>query len=86
MTHSTGVNWITIGVIAGIVIPIFGAIIAWQQKRANDIRDDIKEAVEHLGEVLVEKLETKENVAKISERLARMEERDRGFPPGRHRW
>lgn len=89
--HTTGINWQSIGVIAGIVgiavtITLFmiarrdrktdarNDLIQKQAEQRNiEIKNEITTAVDHLSEVLIAKLETKETVAKISERLARLE-------------
>jgi membrane protein implicated in regulation of membrane protease activity len=44
-----------------------------QKQLTEDMRRDITDAVNHLSEVLLAKLETKDTVAAISVRLARLE-------------
>lgn len=43
------------------------------ERRNEEIKNEIATAVDHLSDVLTAKLETKETVARISERLARVE-------------
>lgn len=75
--HSTGINWtgilpILIAVI-GMGIGIATYVDNRQSKRQAKTEDQIKDAVKSLSDVLLERLETKENVARLSERIARME-------------
>jgi hypothetical protein len=44
-----------------------------QREQFEDIRRDFTDSINHLSEVLLAKLETKETVAQISNRLARLE-------------
>ena len=78
--HTSGINWASIGTIAGIVFFAF-SMMTWflmrREKRSDEQNEQIKEqistAVNALGDRLILQLETKEVVAKISERLARVE-------------
>lgn len=78
--HTTGVNWESVGVIAAVVGVAF-SILVWiinrreakAQTRNEVIKDEIKNSVDNLSVILLAKLETKEKVAQISERLARLE-------------
>jgi membrane protein implicated in regulation of membrane protease activity len=78
--RTTGVNWESVSAICAIVavmltfvIWIFNRRDVKQQAENQQIRNDITESVNHLSEVLLAKLETKETVSRISERLARLE-------------
>lgn len=78
--HTIGINWESIGVILGFVTLGFTMLAYWmtrrdakQEVRNNEIKDEISQSVNHLSDVLLAKLETKEAVARISERLARLE-------------
>ena len=85
--HTAGINWESIGAIAALlavaVTTILWALTRREQKadtrehmaeqRNNEIKQEIAASVNHLSEVLLAKLETKETVARISERLARLE-------------
>jgi hypothetical protein len=87
--HTVGINWESIGVIAAIVGVGF-SIVVWitarrdarSQLRNEDIKNEINVSVNHLSDVLLARLETKETVARISERLARLEGAA-GIPDGR---
>jgi len=81
---ATVLNWQTIGVLSAmffgfssIFITLFIFMINRREnrsdKRNSEIRDEIANAVNHLSEILLAKLETKETVAQISIRLARLE-------------
>lgn len=78
--HTSGINWESIGAIAAIVTGAV-AFITWliarrdnrAESRNNEIKVQISDSVGHLGEILTARLETKETVARISERLARVE-------------
>lgn len=78
--HTNGINWQSVGVmIAGItvILTIMGWIFARRDKKNEqqneDIKKEISTAIDGLSTVLLAKLETKEKVAQISERLARLE-------------
>jgi hypothetical protein len=71
--HTTGLNWESLGVIITAIVAAAGLLITVQERRTKAIRDEIKEAVDHLGQVLTERLETKGSVAVLSERVARLE-------------
>jgi sensor domain CHASE-containing protein len=78
--HTTGVNWESIAVITGIVTVVF-TVFTWitlrrdqkSEARSNAVKNEITTAVNNLSDVLQARLETKEVVGKISERLARVE-------------
>lgn len=80
VVHSTGINWIGISPILAVMIAGIGVIIAVMNRRDEryqrqniEIKEEISSSVNHLGEVLSARMETKEAVARISERLARVE-------------
>lgn len=87
VVHTTGINWESVTAIVGIVA-IIQAMLFWLFTRRDKKRDDEAEAVRHQiaeamqqqtealnhqTDMLLAKLETKETVARISERLARVE-------------
>lgn len=78
--HTTGINWESLAVIFGGFAAIATLLIGWIDRRQARIRGEITDSVNHLSEVLLAKLETKDAVAKISERLARLE----GAASGHH--
>lgn len=92
VVHATGINWVGISPIIGSVIAAVAVIITLQtrrenrsEKRNNEIKDEIATSVNNLGELLSARMETKETVARISERLARVEGAmgvDRNKKPG----
>jgi hypothetical protein len=71
--HATGVNWDSVAVILAGFSAVIGLTIALQERRNSQIKSDISISVNHLSDVLQAKLETKETVAAMSERLARLE-------------
>lgn len=78
--HTTGINWESVAAIAAVVAVIM-SVVLWimsrrdrrQQAFNQEVQTDITAAVNHLSDVLMAKLETKETVSRISERLARVE-------------
>jgi hypothetical protein len=78
--HTTGVNWQSVGVIVAL-LGVLVAVLLWYFDRREKVRADESEilrreitgAVNHLSTVLLAKLETKETVSRISERLSRVE-------------
>lgn len=78
--HTSGINWESIGAITAVMTAAV-AFITWliarrdnrAEIRSNEIKVQISDSVNHLGEILTARLETKETVARISERLARVE-------------
>lgn len=71
--HTSGINWESIAVIAGVLLTIVTAFVGWIGKR-------ISQAVDNLSEKLELKLETKDAVNAINTRLTRVEQSlaDRG--------
>jgi hypothetical protein len=82
--HTTGINVASLATILGG----FAAIVAIMQtflsrriqrkdaahdKEIQDIRSDITTSVDHLSEVLLARLETKQAVSEINARLSRVE-------------
>jgi fatty acid desaturase len=59
--------------IGGVLVAFLGVMIAWIEFRTNRNEKRIEGAINNLRDVLLAKLESKENVARISERLARLE-------------
>lgn len=86
--HASGINWIGISPILALLIGAGSLIVTLQVRRENrqdarseDVKNEITTSVDHLSEVLLAKLETKETVARISERLARLEGASRANSP-----
>jgi hypothetical protein len=78
--HTSGVNWESLSVILvaiGVAFSVFTWVIlrrdSKRQVQNEEIKTEIKVAVDHLAEVLLLKLETKETVSKIESRLSRIE-------------
>ena len=80
VVRTVGINWESVGVIVGLV-GVVVTVMLWAMNRrehraetaTREARTDMTNALDHLTEVLLAKLETKETVARISERLARVE-------------
>lgn len=78
--RTTGVNWESVAAITGIVAVIM-TVVLWifnrrdkrQEEQNNELRHEFTRAINNLSDVLLAKLETKEAVAQISVRLARVE-------------
>lgn len=79
--HTTGVNWGSVlTIIGGTVAAFIGAVSfldARQRRRQDDTKTQITDAVTGLSAVLVERLETKENVGQLRVELAHVEEQVR---------
>lgn len=73
LVRTTGINWQSLGAILAALVAAVGLIIAIQERRNRAITTQITESVNHLAQVLEAKLETKETVAGLSVRVARME-------------
>lgn len=80
VVRTTGINWESVAAIAAIMGALIALMTFWITRRDRTQRDlnaqmesSITDAVNHLSDVLMAKLETKETVARISERLARLE-------------
>lgn len=78
--HASGINWVGISPVLGVIVAAAALILAMQSrrearqdKRSEEVKQEIASAIGQLSEVLLAKLETKETVARISERLARLE-------------
>lgn len=69
VVRTTGVNWESIAVIGGFVIAAMTFVLTQMSRRNTQIKNDITASVDNLGEKLMLKLETKESVQRISERL-----------------
>lgn len=79
--HTTGVNWGSVLTIVGGVFGSFLAAVAFldsrQRRRQEDTKNQISDAVNGLSNVLIERLETKENVGQLRIELAHVEEQVR---------
>lgn len=80
VVRTTGINWESVSAIGAILLILQGLFFWSVQRRErkrdaeqDEVRREISESVNHLSEILLAKLETKETVARISERLARVE-------------
>lgn len=87
VVHPTGINWVGIlPIIVAIIVGgvgIAGYVDGRQSRRQSITETQIKDAVNNLSNVLLERLETKENVARLSERMARVEVKiDQTFEQG----
>lgn len=71
--HTTGINWQSIGVILAALVALLAFLVGFQEHRNTAVKDQIRASVDHLSEVLTGKLETKEAVSRLSERIARLE-------------
>lgn len=78
--HTTGINWESVAAIAAavgaimtVVIWIFNRRDRRQADLSAELRREFTEAIDHLSEVLVARLETKETVSGLAVRLARLE-------------
>lgn len=88
--RTTGINWesvAAIGVIVGILVTVLLWVFGRQDKRrelaTKELRQDMTNSIDHLSEVLTAKLETKDTVARITERIARVEA-VMGIPAGQN--
>lgn len=78
--HTTGINWESVAAIAAIGAILQGGFM-WMVARKDKKREDANEAtkteiadsVNHLSEVLLAKLETKDRVNAIDVRLSKVE-------------
>jgi hypothetical protein len=75
--HTSGINWESVGTILGGFAGVGGLILAIVGRISKSIRAEIKESVDHLAEVLNERLATKEAVSKLETEVAVLQERDR---------
>lgn len=80
VVHTSGLNVESLAVIFGGVAAMLTVGLAFVDRRARrreqaltEIKSEITGSVDHLSEVLLAKLETKENVAQINSRLSRIE-------------
>lgn len=78
--RTTGINWESVVAITGILaLMMTGVLYAFSRRdqrqavQNDELRQEFTAAVNHLSDVLTAKLETKEAVAQISVRLARLE-------------
>lgn len=73
---TSGINWPSVlliaGSIVGCIVALLGFLDIRQRRRQDDIRDEITRAVNHLSDVLLEKLETKDNVNDLKTEVAVM--------------
>ena len=75
--HTTGIDWESVGTIIGgfAAFATLILIIIWRVTGA--VRREIAESVTHLAEILNSRLETKDTVARLTTRVAVLEERDK---------
>lgn len=65
VVHTTGINWESVGTIGGFIVAAMAFLYAIQDRRSRQIKDDITDSVNNLSEVMLAKLETKENVTSL---------------------
>lgn len=82
VVHTTGINWESIGAIAGIVTALFGAFTWYvarrdkaQRELVSKIEKNTSSSIDNLSTLLLEKLETKENVNQIRVDMAAIKTR-----------
>lgn len=68
--RATGINWASVSVIVTAIVVCVGAVGGYARRL-------VKGSVDHLSDVLVERLETKENVAELRTRVAVLEEKEK---------
>lgn len=85
--QTKGINWESVSVIiaaVAVIVTIMLFVLGRRDRRQhdtsvqletrfNEMQQEFTTAINHLSDVLMAKLETKESVARISERLARLE-------------
>jgi hypothetical protein len=71
--HTTGVNWDSVGVLLAGVVAAAAFLDRLQARRHKSVRDEIASSVNHLGQVLNERLETKDTVHMLAVRVAFLE-------------
>lgn len=82
--ESVGVIVAAVGVIVALVVPMVVWLSSRRDRRSEnaldlqraanvELKQDFTDAINHLSDILTAKLETKETVAQISVRLARLE-------------
>lgn len=71
--HTAGINWESIAAIVGALVASITYLDFRQTRKQNGIRTEIREAVGNLGQVLDARLESKEKVAQLTERVAKVE-------------
>lgn len=75
--HTTGVNLDSLIPIIATIVSCCIAVAAYLDSRTRHRQDDMKgeiaDAVKQLSDVLLERLETKDNVAALKERISRLE-------------
>lgn len=71
-------NWVQVLVVLAGLIAAIAALGAWLDQRTKarqaETKNEVREAVDQLSAVLLERLETKENVAELRVQMARMNE------------
>jgi len=75
--HTTGINWESVGTMLGGFAAFAGVLVAIVNRRSKIVTKEIGEAVDHLAEVLNERLATKDTVSDLATKVAVLEERDR---------
>jgi hypothetical protein len=71
--HTIGVNWAQIGSIIGGVAGMLGVVLVIIGRISANVRGEIQASVQHLAEVLDERLATKQDVAELTTRIAVLE-------------
>jgi len=72
VVHTSGINWNAVGAIGGIVTALLAVMLTFIIWRQNQQKHEITTAISSLEAVLIEKLETKENVNQIRVDMAKL--------------
>lgn len=74
--HTTGINWSSVAVLIISIVGCFIGVAAYIDRRSaarqDSIKDNIQGSVNHLSEVLMERLETKDNVNALRVEVAQL--------------
>lgn len=62
VVHTTGINIESVAVIVGAVVGLLTLVLAWTSRKQSQLQLEIAAAVNHQTELLMLKLETKDNV------------------------
>lgn len=63
--HTSGINWQSLAAILAGFAAIAGVLLAWTERRQSGLKNQIADSVNHLSDVLMARLETKEAVAAL---------------------
>lgn len=71
--HTTGINWESLAVILGGFAAVIAVLQTFTSRRQARLESSIADAVNHQTEILMAKLETKENVNELRIKMAEMQ-------------